>query len=218
MKRLLILCLLAITVTSCSHVRQKMFYHSQENIAKYRYEAQAEKDRATVELLKTLLTNRYNESGDSKALKYMLVMMWLNRTENEHTLENALNAVDPPAPDAGELAIRGATSILPVALGIAGAAYGGYLINKAGEFGTQAVVAGAPSTTTNTTNNFKYQSENTQTAEATMAGHSGGGGLGGGRDTSGSGNQGIAIGQSQAFDGGPTAFSSPDFMPPVVVP
>jgi len=229
MKKLLFMVVVLTTLASCSHVRQKMYYEAIEEVAKYRAETAQVKAEMNKEILlamfqeqkrvSTVPPNTYVNyaNNDNQMVKYMILMTYLQQRENEHTLQNALAAVRRPEPHAGELAIKGATSLLPVALAIAGAAYGGYLIDQATNSGAEMVIQGQGALPPSNTSNEYYNvnSHNTQTA---TVGQSNGRGNGGGAGRGGRSSDDMAniagVNQGMAFEANNPAMRSPNYQAP----
>ena len=239
MKRSVIFMLvMALALMGCatdpSTDRHANYYKSLENIAKARADERREETRLKIELIKELFgyhvgyTTPVKYSANSDLAKVIAMMMIFNDKENPYALSYALKEVNQPLPTVGERVTDGIFRTMPFALGIAGAAYGGYLIKKAGEYGAEVAVAATPATVSNstTTTNEHYNVNSYNSQEANMGQSNSGGAGPGGNSNADSGNQGNigVIGQSQDFSADNPAMRSTGYQAPfnepipVVVP
>jgi len=225
MRKLLLLALvLAMAGCASSTDRHDLYYQSMKEIAKERAQERQAELQLKMEFLKAVVTGyQVPDTPTNQLVKVMAMMMLFNDREDPYALSRALREVKSPAPTIGERIADGTFRILPVALGIAGAAYGGYLIEKAGEYGAATAVANAPTTVNNSTTNEHYNVNSYNSQEANMGqsnSSTSGGSGGGGRDTSNSHNQGNVgvIGQSQDFSADNAAMRSTGYQAPYNIP
>jgi hypothetical protein len=228
-----IMILLAGCATDQKKDRHVAYYESLHDIAKERAAERQAELQMKIGLIQALFGTqqsvpvKWNGTyQDSNLVKMMAVMMIFNDREDPRSLSYALQEVQSPLPTIGERITDGVFRTLPVALGIAGAAYGGYLIDKAGEYGATTAIAnapsaqGAPQTVNNTTTNEHYNVNSYNSQEARMEqGNAGGAGPGGSRNAD-SGNQGNVgvIGQSQDFSANNPAMRSGSYQAPYNIP
>ena len=226
MVRKLLGLLIVLSLVGCASGKDRhdKFYSAIQKVAEEQRQADADNLRLKVELVKALFSRSATAVNytpisagayNTDLVKIMATMMIFNDHKDPRRLQYALERIPAPAPTIGERVSDGVFRVLPSVIGIAAGAYALDSVRRAAE-GVSAFAAGAGSTSvsSSTTNNYKYQSDNTQAVDATMNGHGGGGGAGSGGRVSDSGNQNMAIGQQQNFDGGPVAFGSDSFQAP----
>ncbi len=206
--------------------RHVAYYDSLHEIAKERAQERQAELQMKIELVRSLFGAqpsptpvKWNAYQGNDLAKIMAVMMIFNDREDPRSLSYALQEVQSPLPTIGERITDGVFRTLPVALGIAGAAYGGYLINKAGEYGAATAISNAPTEVNNTTTNEHYNVNSYNSQEANMGqSNSGAGGPSGGSGSPAvqSGNQGNVgvIGQSQDFSANNPAMRSGSYQAP----
>jgi hypothetical protein len=211
----ILLVVLVLVGCSAKQDRHDQFYSAIEKVAKADADGRQAELRIKVAFLRTLLTSRTsNPAPTGQLVKVMAMMMLFNDRTDPRRLQYALQTIPKPLPTVGERVTDGVFRTLPVALGIAGAAYGGYLLNKATQYGAQEVVAGAPTTVNNSTTNEHYNVNSYNSQEAHAANSNAGAGSAGGGRNSNSGNQGIAVGQSMDFEANNPAMRSGSYQAP----
>jgi hypothetical protein len=216
----ILLVVLVLVGCSAKQDRHDQFYSAIGTVAKAEADERAAELRIKVEFLKTLFATQAtavrvsNPTPTGQLIKVMAMMMLFNDRTDPRRLQYALQTIPKPLPTVGERVTDGVFRTLPVALGIAGAAYGGYLINKATQYGAQEVVAGAPTTVNNSTTNEHYNVNSYNSQEAHAANSNAGAGSAGGGRNSNSGNQGIAVGQSMDFEANNPAMRSGSYQAP----
>jgi hypothetical protein len=230
MKKLTLIFLVVLVAGCASHKkdRHEAYYEGLQQIAQAQADERKAELQMKIELVRSLFGTsnpspptsgtpvRWNPYQQSDLARIMAVMLIFNDKQDPRSLSYAIQEVQSPLPSIGERITDGVFRTLPVALGIAGAAYGGYLINKAGEYGALTAIENAPQTVNNTTTSEHYNVNSYNSQEANMGqSNSGGAGPGGSRNTN-SGNQGNAglIGQSQDFSANNPAMRSPGYQAP----
>lgn len=223
----LFMALLILSMFGCAtdNTRHKDFYAAIKGVAEQQRQERVDEMRMKMEFLKamfacpvyTSVVSTPPQNTNRDLVKIMAAMMIFNDHDDPRRLQYALSRIPKPAPTIGERVSDGVFRVLPVALGISAAAYGGYLINKASELGATTFVTNQPgsnsSVTTTTNENYKVNSDNTQTATSTQ-GNTGAGGSGGPATSSGNQGNSSVIGQGMTFEANNPAMRSTGYQAP----